>query len=72
MSQMVMTEEFVNWLGQFDSLPDRKDSKADLIWKAAQRDIYERAKAIHKRQVEGSLGKSNVAKKKGFKLRPEE
>lgn len=72
MSQMVMTEEFVNWLGQFDSLPNRKDSKADLIWKAAQRDIYERAKAIHKTQVEGTIGKSKDAKRKGFRLRPEE
>lgn len=73
MSQMTMTKEMVEWLKQFDSLPVKSDKKSDLIWKAAQREIYERAKALHEKQVHGTLSKKErKAAELGFNLRPRE
>ena len=73
MSQLTMTKEFVDWLAQFNTVPNRTDNKKDLIWQAAQRDIYERAKALHEKQVVGAMSKKErKARELGFNLRPRE
>lgn len=73
MSQTMITKEMVDWLAQFNTAPLRTDKKSDLIWKAAQRDLYERAKSIHEKQTIAALPKKQrKATELGFQLRPRE
>lgn len=73
MSQITITKEMVDWLAQFNTVPKRSDKERDLIWQAAQRDIYERAKAIHEKQVRGRMSKKEQrAAELGFQLRVRE
>lgn len=72
-TSMHITPEFLAWLKSFCDVPAKaSDSDKQLRWKAAQREIYIKAKAIYDANMNRAATPSNVAENLSIKVKSED
>jgi hypothetical protein len=72
MALPVVTKDVLDWLKVLCDIPAKsKDSPNILRWKAAQRDVYLRAKAVHESQLNPGAAQSK-AEKLGYKIKSDQ
>lgn len=69
----VITADTLEWLRMVcDVPPSASDDNKKLRWKAAQRDVYIQAKAVHDRSIAQNTTSADKAAQLGHKIRSED